>query len=107
MPLALCPTLLVTCAATHTRPRATLQEAVRPATVVTVISLSLAPLYNYLLIYRMGLGLYGAAYAMDAMQASGHQHQAASRPGSKPPPSFLRCCLPCSRAACHSLPSPA
>jgi hypothetical protein len=46
------------------------QEAVRPATVVTVISLCMAPLYNWLLIYKAGLGLYGAAYAMDAMQAT-------------------------------------
>lgn len=40
----------------------------RPATAVTVISLCLAPLYNWLLIYKLGLGLNGAAYAMDAMQ---------------------------------------
>ncbi|KAL4855257.1 Protein DETOXIFICATION 1 [Chlorella vulgaris] len=46
------------------------QEAVRPATAVTVISLCLAPLYNWLLIYKLGLGLNGAAYAMDAMQAT-------------------------------------
>lgn len=48
----------------------------RPATVVTVISLCLAPLYNWLLIYKAGLGLYGAAYAMDAMQAGSSQQPA-------------------------------
>jgi hypothetical protein len=54
------------------------QEAVRPATVVTVISLCMAPLYNWLLIYKAGLGLYGAAYAMDAMQV-GSRPAAAER----------------------------
>ncbi len=45
------------------------QEAVRPATVVTTVALLLAPLYNWLLIFRAGLGVHGAAYAMVAMQA--------------------------------------
>ncbi|KAL4427911.1 hypothetical protein ABPG75_002000 [Micractinium tetrahymenae] len=46
------------------------QEAVRPATVVTTVALCLAPLYNWLLIFRAGLGLHGAAYAMVALQAT-------------------------------------
>ena len=45
------------------------QEAVRPATVVTTVALVLAPLYNGLLVFRAGLGVHGAAYAMVAMQA--------------------------------------
>ncbi len=45
-----------------------LQGAVRPATAVTLLALALAPLYNYLLIYRLGWGLDGAALAVDAIQ---------------------------------------
>ena len=44
------------------------QEAVRPATVVTAIALCLSPLYNWILIFKLGCGVYGAAYALDLTQ---------------------------------------
>ncbi|PSC70154.1 MATE efflux family [Micractinium conductrix] len=46
------------------------QEAVRPATVVTAIALCLSPLYNWILIFKLGCGVYGAAYALDLTQAT-------------------------------------
>ncbi|PSC70081.1 MATE efflux family [Micractinium conductrix] len=46
------------------------QEVVRPVTASTVAALAAAPLYNWLLIYRLGWGLHGAAYAMVAVQAT-------------------------------------
>ena len=42
----------------------------RPASVVTCVAMALAPLYNWLFIFRWEMGLYGAAYAMDALQAT-------------------------------------
>ncbi|EFN52897.1 hypothetical protein CHLNCDRAFT_26336, partial [Chlorella variabilis] len=44
------------------------QGIVRPAVVVTLISAALTPLYNWLLIITLGLGLDGAALAVVALQ---------------------------------------
>ena len=40
----------------------------KPSTQAACVALALAPLYNWLLIFRAGLGLSGAALAMDAAQ---------------------------------------
>lgn len=40
----------------------------RPATAATLLSLALSPLYNWLLIFRLGWGLDGAVLAVDAVQ---------------------------------------
>ena len=40
----------------------------RPGTVVTACAAALSPLYNWLLIVRLGLGLDGAALALLAVQ---------------------------------------
>lgn len=45
-----------------------MQGIVRPAVVVTLISAALTPLYNWLLIITLGLGLDGAALAVVALQ---------------------------------------
>ncbi|EFN53551.1 hypothetical protein CHLNCDRAFT_58521 [Chlorella variabilis] len=44
------------------------QGIVRPGTVVTACGAALSPLYNWLLIVRLGLGLDGAALALLAVQ---------------------------------------
>lgn len=44
------------------------QGIVRPSTVVTAVLAALAPLYNWLFIVRLGLGLDGAAAALVAVQ---------------------------------------
>jgi hypothetical protein len=44
------------------------QRCVRPVAAVTLLSLLAAPLLNWLLIFRLGLGFAGAAYAVDAVQ---------------------------------------
>lgn len=45
-----------------------LQGVVTPATIVTACSAALAPLYNWLLVDRLEVGLAGAALANDAVQ---------------------------------------
>lgn len=47
---------------------ALLQGIVKPSTVVACVATALAPVYNWVLIYRLGLGLDGAAWAMNAAQ---------------------------------------
>ena len=44
------------------------QGVVRPVSAVTLVGLALAPLFAWLLIFRAGLGLDGAALAVDATQ---------------------------------------
>lgn len=51
-----------------------LQGAVRPATIVTLGALALSPLYNWLMIFHMGLGLDGAVLAVNAVQVSQAMH---------------------------------
>lgn len=46
------------------------QGIVHPATIVSCITLLLAPLVNWLLIFKLRLGLDGAALAMNACQLS-------------------------------------
>lgn len=46
------------------------QGIVRPASAVTLVGLALVPLYCWLFIFKLGLGLDGAAIAVDATQAS-------------------------------------
>ena len=103
------------------------QGVVRPATAVTVLSLGLSPLYNWALIYRLGLGLDGAALAVDAVQvgafhlglhwqerAGAALREPASFPSSEmflpTPPcrrvySFALNCIPIS-GTCKSFPEP-
>ena len=44
------------------------QGVVRPATRVTLVAAAAAPLYNWLLVDRLRLGLDGAALASTALQ---------------------------------------
>lgn len=44
------------------------QGVVRPQSVVTLVGLALSPLYSWLLIFKLGLRLDGAALAVDATQ---------------------------------------
>eukprot|EP00887_Chlorella_sp_A99_P002392 scaffold10.g2392.t1 len=44
------------------------QGTVRPVTAVTVLALLLAPAVNFWLVFGLGLGLDGAAYAVDVVQ---------------------------------------
>lgn len=44
------------------------QGLAKPATAATAVALALAPLANWLLIFRLGLGLRGAALATNAVQ---------------------------------------
>ena len=44
------------------------QGIVRPASAVTLVGLALVPLYCWLFIFKLGLGLDGAAIAVDATQ---------------------------------------
>lgn len=74
-----------------------LQGVVRPATVVTLLSLALSPLYNWLLIFRLGWGLDGAALAVDAVQVRGSSASPASFLDKRKPTSFpprTRVCFP-------------
>jgi MATE family multidrug resistance protein len=43
---------------------------VQPVTAVSCAAVALAPIYNYLLIFKLGFGLDGAAYAMVLAHAS-------------------------------------
>ena len=45
-----------------------------PATIVTACSAALAPLYNWLLVDKFGVGLAGAALANDAVQVALYSH---------------------------------
>lgn len=45
------------------------QRCVRPVAAVTLASLLVAPLFNWLFVFKLGLGFDGAAYAVDAVQA--------------------------------------
>lgn len=47
-----------------------LQGVVTPATIVTACSAALSPLYNWLLVDKLEVGLAGAALANDAVQVS-------------------------------------
>lgn len=44
------------------------QGVVTPATIVTACSAALAPLYNWILVDKLEVGLAGAALANDAVQ---------------------------------------
>ena len=60
---------------THTHPpvclpACLLQGVVQPVTAVSCAAVALAPIYNYLLIFKLGFGLDGAAYAMVLAHAS-------------------------------------
>jgi Na+-driven multidrug efflux pump len=44
------------------------QGVVNPSTAATVAGLAMAPLYSYLFIFWLGLGLDGAAIAVNATQ---------------------------------------
>ena len=46
------------------------QGVVTPATIVTACSAALSPLYNWLLVDKLEVGLAGAALANDAVQVS-------------------------------------
>lgn len=48
--------------------RPPVQGVVRPQSAVTLVGLALAPLYSWLLIFRLDWRLDGAAYAVDAIQ---------------------------------------
>ena len=45
------------------------QRCVRPVAAVTILALLVAPFFNWLFVFRLGLGFDGAAYAVDAVQA--------------------------------------
>eukprot|EP00887_Chlorella_sp_A99_P007352 scaffold2.g7352.t1 len=44
------------------------QHCVRPVAACTLLSLLVAPFFNWLFIFKLGLGFNGAAYAVDAVQ---------------------------------------